>query len=152
MNAPELYLPPAGKRAARPKINWTNEMIMILQEKYPFSFNKELAKELGVSWRSLVRKARDLGVDKEPAFLEKRREIITNMAVAKNHNCYTGIKGWAVPNSEGTRFKKGNISIMKIDPEVVEKVRLKRNQTIRRERIRISIGLPQKTKLRLVCF
>ena len=38
---------------------------------------------------------------------------------------------------------------MKTDPEVVKKVRSKRNETIRRERIRLKIGLKPLTKLKL---
>jgi len=143
----ELYLPPKPKK--RYKISWSNEMIIILCNKFSITFNRELAKELKVSMRSLIRKARELNLEKEPGFLEKNRELITKMAVANNYNKYTGIKGWSVPNSEKTRFKKGQQSPMKSNPELIEKVRNKRNETIKRERIRIRLGFSQLTKLNL---
>lgn len=145
----ELYLPPVRKKKRSWKVVWSEEMLRILQGKFPVTFNRELAKELNVSMRTLIRKARELGLDKEPGFLDKRRDTITKMAVANNHNKYTGCKGWSVPNGEATRFKKGHESIMKTNRVVVEKVRKSRNETIRRERIRIKLELPRLTNLKL---
>jgi hypothetical protein len=147
----ELYIPPVSnhKRDPRPGINWTPEMIDSLVRLFPVTFNRVLAKQLGIGWRSLVRKARDLGIEKEPDFLEKRRKEITDLAVKANHNPNTGKRGWSVPNSEFTRFKPGNISVMKVNPDVVEKVRVKRNKTIKRERLRLKYGMPPLTKLKL---
>jgi hypothetical protein len=146
----ELYIPVIlKKKQSRPTINWTPVMIQKLKIEFPVRFNKELAKELGVGWRSLVRKAREMGVEKEPDFLENRRHVITEMAVKANHNPNTGNKGWSVPNSEYTRFKKGNVSVMRTNPDVVEKVRVKRNKTIKRERLRLKYGLLPLTKLKL---
>jgi hypothetical protein len=144
----ELYLPPPRKRQTT-KINWTPKMLETLKTKFPVTFNRQLCKELGVSQRSMIRKARELGIEKVPGFLEINRETIIKMAVANNHNKYTGVKGWCVPNSEAHRFKKGQVSLMKNNPELVQKVREKRNQTIKRERIRIRLGLPRLTKLNL---
>lgn len=143
----ELYIPPKPKKSY--KINWSTDMIEILSKKFPISFNRELAKELNVSMRTLIRKARELKLEKEPGFLEKNRKTITQMAVANNYNKYTGVKGWSVPNSENTRFKKGRQSPMKSNPELVEKVRVKRNETIKRERIRMRLGFSPLTKLNL---
>ncbi len=145
----ELYLPTKPKQS-RPKIIWTEAMIIALKEKYPFTYNKLLAKQIGVSWRSLVRKARELNIDKEDNFLDNRRDEITAMAVKANHNPHTGQKGWYVPGGEDHRFKPGNISIMKTNPEIVEKVRNKRNATIQKEKFRIKFGLQQQTNLRLI--
>ena len=124
-------------------------MIMILCNKFSNTFNRELAKELKVSMRSLIRKARELKLEKEPGFLEKNRKIITNMAVANNHNKYTGVKGWCVPNSEATRFKTGQESRMKYDRDLVARVHHTRNETIKRERIRMRLGFAPLTKLNL---
>ena len=145
----ELYLPPKHKRDSRKK-NWTPDMIRTLTESFPVSYNKVLAAQLGVSWRTLVRKARELGLEKEPFFLENRRNEITKLATkAHPPHPHKGDKGWHVPNSENSRFKPGNISIMKTNPEVVNKVRLKRNETIRRDRIRIRYNLSRLTKINL---
>lgn len=145
----ELYLPKKRKRAYRPKIIWTDKMLYMLRKEFPFQYNKVLAKKLSISWRSLVRKARELGVDKEPDFLDKRRDEITAMVIKANPQQPTkGQKGFVIPNSEKYRFKPGNISSMK-DPRVVKKARMSRNKTIAEEKLRIRYGLPQKTKLNL---
>ncbi len=131
------------------KYIWTDEMILKLQQLFPVMYNKELAKILGVSWRTLVHKARELNVYKEPCFLEKRRAEITKMAVeAHPPNPHKGDKGWTVPNSEKYQFKTGNTSCMK-NPVIADKVRNKRNEIIRIERLRIKYGLNQKTNLKL---
>lgn len=63
-------------------IDWQPEQLRMLKKYFPTSFNKELAKEIGVSWRTLVRKARELGLEKETDFLDKNRKTITRMATA----------------------------------------------------------------------
>lgn len=148
----ELYLPPVkeNKRAARPKIKWTDEMLRELTDRFPHEFTFMLVKSLEISPRSIIRKARELGLEKEPGFLEARKDQITELAVkAHPPHPYKGVSGWSVPNSEKSRFKQGNISVMAIDRDVVEKVRTRRNATIRRERIRLSLDLKPLTKLRL---
>nr|NQU91582.1 hypothetical protein [Bacteroidota bacterium] len=149
----ELYLPPIQKRPKRYKITWTGEMISTLKREFPVEYNRTLAKKLGVSMRSLIRKAREFGIDKEPFFLEKRRAEITKMAMdAHPPHPHKGDPGWCIPNSEHTRFKPGQVSLMSVDPELVEKVRTKRNETIRKEKLRIKWGLEPKTKLNLINF
>lgn len=133
------------------KIQWTDEMIKRLELEFPYRFTRDLAMDLGISKRTIVRKARELGIEKEPNFLEKNRELISDMA-AKAHppHPHKGDKGWVVPNSKNTRFKKGNISPMGTNPEVVKKCHKSRNETIRLEKLRLKYDLPQKTKLKIV--
>ncbi len=133
------------------KIHWTDAMLAILISGYPHRYNKDLAAELKVGYRSVIRKARELGLEKEPFFLEKRREEISKMArEAHPRHPMKGVKGWSVPNSEYTRFKPGNVSPMKYDLELRKKVHAARNETIRKEKLRLKYDLPQKTKLTLV--
>jgi len=132
------------------KIDWTPEMIHRLKYEFKYAYNKTLAIDLGVSWRSLVRKARELGLEKEEGFLEKRKEQIQKMARAKRQpNPTKGQKGWCVTNSEVHRFKPGNISPMATSQEVRNKVSRSRLKTIEEERYRIREGLDQITKLKL---
>jgi len=132
------------------KINWTLEMLEQLKQEFPTRYNRELATELGVSFRSLIRKARELGYEKEPGFLDKRRDEITRMAMETHPpHPMKGVKGWCVPNSQKTRFQPGNISAMSIDRNVVRKCHAKRNATIDKELHRIKNNLPRKTKLNL---
>jgi hypothetical protein len=146
----ELYIPTVPRKKKPGKINWTPEMIQAVKEKFPYNYNRKLAEDIGVSVRSLIRKARELGVEKEQGFLDKRRDEISAMATeAKPPHPFKGVKGWCVPNGEATRFKPGQISIMSVDRDLVEKVRSKRNKTIARDRARIRMGLPQLTHLKL---
>lgn len=134
----------------RSKIIWTDEMIKIMKKEFPVNFNKEIAKKFGIGWRSVVRKARELGIKKEPLFLEKRRRTITQMAVeALPPNNNKGNKGWSVPNAHLNLFKKGNIPPNKRIPGLTELIHKKRNKTIRLEKLRLKYGLNQKTKLKL---
>lgn len=138
------------KKILRKKIIWTQEMTDLIIAEFPVSYNRELAKKIGVSMSSLIRKARELGIEKEPMFLDKRREEITEMAIkALPPQPTKGRKGWCVPKSEQTRFMPGHIPAMKVNREVVDKVTKKRNETIARDRRRLRLGLKQLTKLKL---
>ena len=134
------------------KIEWTDSMLNILRNRFSTEFNKYLAIQLGVSLRSVIRKAREIGIDKEPRFLEIRRMTISAWAqAAKPENINKGRKGWCVPNSEPHRFKPGNISPMHL-PEIRKKVSNSRLNRIDDERLRMELGIPQLTKLKLNLF
>lgn len=72
---------------------WTPEMVKLLKSFYPTMMNRDLAKLLGVSMRTTIRKARELGLEKVPDFFELKREQI---------NARSGPKG-----PTRTSFKKG---------------------------------------------
>ena len=146
----ELYLPPILPKKQRTNgINWTMEMILKLQKKFPTTYNATLATELNISMRTLIRKARELGLEKEPNFFEiRRKEISVKAKKARRPNPTKGMKGWCVPNSEKTRFKKGQPSKMKTDPELVKRVHITRNETLRRDKIRRKLGLEPLTKFK----
>lgn len=152
----ELTFPQIPKNIVQPKpkrrfkIDWTPPMVEELTRRFPTDFNKDIAKDLGVSWRSLVRKARELGLEKEDGFLEKKRgEIVKLIAKVRKPNPAQTGKGFVIPNSEQYRFKKGDIPRIKTDPELVKRIHDKRNETIRRDRLRRKYGLSPITKLKL---
>lgn len=78
-------------------IVWTDEQLKLLRTYFPTMFNRSLAKWIGVSMRTLIRKARELGLEKKPGFLEEMRRDIQRLA------------GDAIRRSDhkNTRFKKG---------------------------------------------
>lgn len=47
-------------------IHWTPQMIADLRRWFPTTLNEELAGILGVSQRTMIRKARELGLQKNP--------------------------------------------------------------------------------------
>ena len=161
----ELYLPDpvivptlvSGLGLSKPsrkkhpfRIQWTPEMLDYLQANFATQFTLEIVAYLQISRRTIERKALELGLAKEPGFLEKRRETISKMAVAAHPgNQHKGKRGWSVPNSENTRFKPGHIPAIVYNRAVVEKSTAKRNETIKSERFRLRYGLPQNTKMKL---
>lgn len=90
--------------------NWTKEMIEKLKIEFPYRFSRDIGKDLGLSIRTIIRKARELGLEKEDRFLQKRKAKISELA-RKAHPPHPmkGVKGWFVPNSEATRFKPKNL-------------------------------------------
>ena len=148
----ELYLPPIlpKKRKQGIKINWSPEMIQELTQRFPYEFNKDIASLLGISWRSVVRKARELGLEKSPDFFETNRpEMVKLILKVRKHNPNQRGKGFVIPNSEPFRFKPGNIPPQVKTPDLVKQIHAKRNETIKRDRLRIKYNLPRITKLNL---
>lgn len=133
--------------------HWTDEMIQVLTEQFPNTYNKVIAEQLGIGWRTVIRKARELGIEKEEGFLEKNRDEIQAIAI-KNRppNPTKGMRGWSVPNSEHTRYKKGNVPATSYDKELVKSIHESRNNTIRREKLRLKYGMKQLTKLKIVNY
>ena len=76
---------------------WTPEQLKILKEHYATMFNKPLAKWIGISMRTMQRKARELGLQKKPDFLiERKKDIVQLLSEAQKRSTKTS-----------TRFKKG---------------------------------------------
>lgn len=78
-------------------IVWTDEQLKLLRTYFPTMFNRPLSKWIGVSMRTLIRKARELGLEKKEGFLQDRKRDIQRLA------------GDAIRRSDhkNTRFKKG---------------------------------------------
>ncbi len=127
------------------KTNWSDEMIDKLKTEFPNRFSRDIGKDMGISIRTVIRKARELNLEKIDNFLDQNRNEITRLAQEnKQSNPMKGVKGFVVPGGEKHQFKKGHTP--KNNPE---QSRITRNETIHREKLRIKYGLPQKTKLNL---
>lgn len=50
---------------------WTDEKIEILREKYHNTRNDDLISLLGLSMRTIQRKAKEIGVEKDPEYIRK---------------------------------------------------------------------------------
>ena len=99
-----------GLKKQRYGITWTPQMLTMLRTLFPITFDTSLALCLRVSKRSLIRKARELGLEKEPGFLEKRRDEIRarqSAALKRSPNVRTRFKKGEHRNPEG-EFKKGH--------------------------------------------
>ena len=70
---PERFINDKGqamqRQGKRPVIYWNGNMLSILTRYFPNTRNTELVELLGVSERTIIRKARDLGLCKSEAFI-----------------------------------------------------------------------------------
>ena len=67
------YSPKAGRimeyHGYSVRIHWSPQMLAYLRRHFSTTLNEELAGCLGVSQRTMVRKARELGLEKDPSWL-----------------------------------------------------------------------------------
>jgi hypothetical protein len=131
------------------KIKWTEEMVQKLISDFPNRITIDIAKEIGVSLRTAIRKARELGIEKKEGFLDEFRTEITKRAQNnKAPNPNKGNKDFRIPGGENFQFQPGHKPIN----QNYELIRQKRNETIKREKLRLKYGLRQETKLKLVNY
>ena len=132
------------------KTTWTTDMEADLIRLFPVNYNKDVAAHFNLGMRTIIRKARELGLSKEENFIEIRKTELVQLSVKnRNPNKTKGFKGWYVPNSEKTRYQKGNIPATATDAELVKRIHKKRNETIRRDRLRRKYGMSPLTKMPL---
>lgn len=112
----------AGKEGLRKEhhgIRWTPEMLKTLRAYYPTMFNDAAAKLIGVSVRSMLRKARELGLYKSENFRELRAKDIQDAASAALRRAYregrlkSTFKPGIRSNPEG-EFKPGHMESQEI--------------------------------------
>lgn len=110
-----------------PRHVWTAAEDRVLRRRYPDSYAKDIARQLGVLLQQVHRRARQLGLRKSDAFL--RRELAAQgrrlRKVGAPHRFQKGIvpankglrrPGWYSGRMRETQFKKGQFPVGK-DPE-----------------------------------
>lgn len=131
------------------KIEWTDENIEILCEYYDVEPNSKVAERLGVSARTIVRKAKELGIYK-PKLITKTKaveDVIREMYPThslqemseKTHVCCRTVQRVAL---------RLGLSRTKVE-ESQMRSRI-RTKLMKVERARICFGLDQHTNIRLV--
>ena len=100
------------------RIFWNPQMLDYLTKNYATTMNKELAEWLGVSVRTMIRKAHSMGLKKDPKWLydmyEERRKLAQAAAAVKGN---PGRFKKGVRHNPAGEFKKGH----KESPEFREK-------------------------------
>lgn len=118
-------------------IYWSRQMLDDLRVMYPNTFNYDLAHILGVSSRTMIRKARELGLEKDRVWLNGvYRE---NVRVACCMNKVHGNKGQfkkGVRSSPETEFKPGRRKPLTDEQEAKRRESLKRSWCLRRAKER----------------
>lgn len=95
------------KKMGNKLIEWTPQKLKLLTDFFPIMFNDALAKWLGVSRRTLTRKARELGLKKKDNFHEMKKDKIRERQseALKKVECATRFKK-GQHASPATEFKK----------------------------------------------
>ena len=127
-----------------------------LEKHFKHTKNAEIAERFNISYRSVVRIAKRMGLKKSPQFMKKTQ--LEAAAKAKESNLKNGTynpKGFKIPRSEEFHFKKGVSSLERLgekrEKERIAKSMETRRQLFKLERARVLFGLPQQTKLRVSC-
>ena len=137
------------------KVRLTIEQEIWLKAHFADTSNAVCAKYCGCGWRTVVRKARAMGLAKSREFMatSSQRGIEAMRILNKGE----GNRGKANLLKHGAkyRFKKGETCRQRLgeerERERIRKAHETRNESIRRDRVRIKWGFEQKTKMRLVC-
>lgn len=125
----------------RPQIVWTKDKLFLIRTYFPTMFNKPLAKWIGCSERTLIRKARELGLEKVENFNEVRAYDISRLLSEKVKKAYAD--GRLVAPPKGVRpmpeheFKPGH----KFSEEIEEARKEKIRKTYRRNKLLMIYGL-----------
>lgn len=106
------------KKNGNKLIEWTPQKLKLLTDFFPIMFNDALAKWLGVSRRTLTRKAKELGLKKREDFYDLKRDVWVERQreALKKVECATRFKRGEHP-SLATEFKKGH----RQSPEIIAK-------------------------------
>lgn len=125
-------------------VKWKREWDVMLLERFADEKNAVLAKELGVSERTVERHARELGLRKSEAFV---RMVAKEASMAAEYRMLMGQKR-TLSRPGGRPFQKGH----RLDAEV----EAKRVQAIRDrawdERVRLMHGMVRKTRWKMVPY
>ena len=133
----------------------TPEQLEWLKENFCHTKNQELADELGISPRSVVRMARTLGLWKTGEFVAAMQQNAAEHAARTNRASggNAGTKNLLV-YGKAYRFKKGERQKDKMSAEAFDAMHRhigeQRKKTFKAEKRRVIFGLEQKTKLRVV--
>lgn len=130
------------------KLIWTDEMIETLRNLYPVETNSYTASVLGVSEKSVNKKASELGIGKfaKSKWLE-RAEYIRNHFYDKSFaeiSKELGISKWSVSRIAG------QIGLKRTDKETSHVSSRVRGELVRRERRRMIFGLEPLTNIKVV--
>lgn len=90
-------------------IHWTNSMIATLKNEFAITTNDDLALILGVSKRSVCRKAKELGLKKNMAWLRAMFQSHVRLAIGQNKLVGNGGKFKSGHAPTASCFKPGHV-------------------------------------------
>lgn len=133
----------------------TDKQLKWLDKHFKHTKNDDIARYLGISPRSVYRIAKGRGLKKSCQFIRKCQLAAAEKANLSNRiNGTYPPKGYKIPNSEKSRFRKGEKPVDRIgakrEAERIAKSAESRRKTFRLEKARALYGLPRETKLNVV--
>lgn len=106
------------KKGCMIRLFWSKQMIDDIKRYYPYMINEDLAGMLGVSPRTLTRKARELGLNKDNEWLNKKwsdNRLLANVIAKKKG--YPGAFPKGFHNNPDGEFRPGH----RCSPEIEAK-------------------------------
>ena len=150
------------KRGNRGGKSLTEKQVAWIVKHYKHTPNRDIMDKFGIGESTLHRVARKCGLTKSKQYMKKvaNENNANAMATCRRYKVYEqsaefARQQWRERKERGETcgFKKGESLVDRIGLKRAraawEKTRIARNETIRKERIRINWGFEQKTKLKL---
>ena len=131
------------------KLNWTDERIAILRQCYSIESNENLAERLGVSPRTLVRKAKELGIYKSEHVTKTTGLDDTVRELYATHSQREIAEETHTSCSTIKRIVK-ELGLTRTKEEDSKMRSRLRQKLLKSERARIAFGLDQNTNIKLV--
>ena len=130
------------------KIEWTDEMLSELRNNYRLETDMALTGRLGMCSKTLVGKARSLGLSKKPVRTNKAAiEMVSRLY--ENHSYSEMARMAGISPRTVSRMVK-SLHLQRT-PLMERQIRSRRRkELIRRERAHVLYGLPQKTNIKVV--
>ncbi len=136
------------------KMTPTDEERAWMESHFAHTKNEDVALRLGVSLRTAVRLAREMGLEKGAEFVRAMQANAATHAARANRGEGNSGKVNLLKYGEAYRFKPGVGGKDHVSPEAWPGIRRRgaetRKRTIKAERRRVAFGLEQKTALRVV--
>lgn len=124
------------------RIYWNPSMVSYMKENFATTKNEDLAISLGVSPRTVTRKAREMGLQKDPDWVHQLWVENTKIAHAVNRiHPNAGIRNLSMFGKK-TRFKQGHEHI-KLTDEQMARMQRRRVATLKENIRRGKKGLPK---------
>ena len=136
------------------KMTLTPEERVWMEEHFAHTKNEEVARHLGVSLRTAVRLAREMGLEKSAEFVHTMQANAVKHAVRANRGQGNAGKANLLKYGKAYQFKPGIGNKDRLSAEAFSEMYQRsaetRKRTVMAERRRVSFGLEQKTALRVV--
>lgn len=136
------------------KMTLTDEERVWMEEHFSQTKNEEVACRLGVSLRTAVRLAREMGLEKSVEFVRAMQANAVKHAVRANRGQGNAGKANLLKYGKAYQFKPGIGNNGRLSAEAFSEMHRRRAETRKRtvmaERRRVAFGLEQKTALRVV--